>query len=219
MNKRSWLIGSVALGALLGCAAEQEPAPLPEATIPATTKAANDPASSAGTTIRWRAADESVLLELKPKDRGFKLYGPDDVPLGKVKVSEDRVKLEDTSDTEIRKVKRKDRGIEIEDADGNRLYRIKQDEDGTFKLRNPAEETLAKLKPKDDGYEVRDATGATWAKVKAREGKLVFKSEEGETLSELKRVTDPRAGMWLAVETLTLPERASLVVYFLEVDN
>jgi len=32
-------------------------------------------------------------------------------------------------------------------------------------------------------------------------------------------VTDARAGMWLAAEPLSVPERAALVVYFLEVDR
>jgi hypothetical protein len=115
------------------------------------------------------------------------------------------------------KVKLKDYGAEIENAAGTRLFKIKLDDDGAWKLRDPGDETIFKCKPKEDGYEVRRASGETAAKVKVRDGKLNFKTEDGADLGSLKGVTDARAGMWFAVDRLTMAERAAVCVFFLKV--
>jgi hypothetical protein len=208
---------TVALALLSGCRSEPAPAPAPLSELPPRTS----PAAASSDRMRWKDAGERILLEIGAKSEGeYRIYDPDDAPLGEIRVQEDRVKLKDAQDVEVRKVKRKqDGGAEIEDAAGERLFRIELDPDGTYKLRDAADVTLVKAKPKDDGYEVRDAAGATLAKVKVRVGKLSFETEAGQDLGELKGVTDARAGMWLAAEPLSLPERAALVVYFLEVER
>jgi hypothetical protein len=167
--------------------------------------------------IRLTDADDDIVCKLKPKNGDYKVYDGDDAVLGKITVGSDRVKLKDDDGAELLKIKLKDYGAEIEDPAGNRLYKLKLDDDGTWKLRDASDSTIFKCKLKADGYEVRRASGETVAKVKAREGKLSFKTEDGTWLYGLKGVTDVRAGMWFAIDRLSMAERAAVCVFFLRV--
>jgi hypothetical protein len=167
-----------------------------------------------GADLRYKSASGEVLLRLEPRDGGFKLEDGTGRLLGKVKVSEDRVKLKDAADVETAKVKRKPDGAEIEDASGQRLFRIQSKGDGDWKLEDGSGVLVARCKSKENGFEVRKADGSTLAKVKVREGKLVFDAEDGTRLASLDGTTDPRAGMWLAVDALPLPQRGALFVFF-----
>ncbi len=198
---------------LAGCSPEVDP---PRKVVPEPA-----PAQSAGTEsvkIRWKDAAGKVILKLEPRDGDYKLADGADQPLGKVRVkATDRVTLKDADGQELWRVKLKDYGAEVEDPTGERLYKLKLEDDGVWKLRGPDDETLFKLKPRDYGYKVADAGGTTLTKVKRRDDKLVFEDEAGERLHELKGLTDTRAGMWLAIEELTLPQRAALCVFFLAI--
>jgi hypothetical protein len=158
-----------------------------------------------------------LLCKLKPKGDDYKVYDSQDAVLGKVKIGADRVKLKDAGGDEKWKVKRKPDGAEVEDGAGKRLYRIKAAEQGGWKLKDEGDQTLFKFKKKDDGFEVRRADGATVAKVKERKGKLVFRSEAGQDLFELKGMTRADAGMWWALDSFSCAERAALSLFFLKV--
>jgi hypothetical protein len=195
--RSSWSLLVVVLLVGLGCSVEAQEAEISQ--------------------IRFYDADETLLCKIKSKNGDHKVYDGADKVLGKITVSEDRVKLSDDAGTVLIKVKRKDYGAEIEDGAGNRLYKLKLGDDGSWKLRDGSDTTIFKCKLKSDGYEVRRASGETVAKVKVREGKLGFKTEDGEELFKIKGVTDARAGMWFAVEGLSMAERAAVFVFFLGV--
>ena len=140
-----------------------------------------------------------------------------DQPLGEIKIESDRVKLRDAGGVERWKVKRKDYGAEIEDGGGQRLFRIRKSGTDEWKLEDASKTVLARVKPKDTGYEVRDAAGATIAKVKRRQGRLVFESEAGARLGELAGTDDARAGLWFALPRFSPLERAALWAFFANV--
>ena len=76
---------------------------------------------------------------------------------------------------------------------------------------------IARAKPKDAGFELRDAGGATIAKVKPRDGRVVFESESGARLRELSGSADALAATWLALDRFSLAERGALWAYFARV--
>jgi hypothetical protein len=158
-----------------------------------------------------------LLCKLKPKGDDYKVYDGQDAVLGKVKITSDRVKLKGPEGAEQWKVKRKQDGAEVEDGAGKRLYRVKASEAGGWKLEDGDGNKLFKFKKKDDGFEVRRADGTTVAKVKERTGKLVFRTEDGQDLFELKGMTRAEAGMWWALDSFSCAERAALGLFFLKV--
>lgn len=208
------IVSLVILG-LVGCTSggdKRESGPSPR---PATSVGAQGEAGR----LQYKDAAGNVLLNLRPKDEGFKLQDGLDQALGSLKVSNDRVKLRDARDVERWKVKRKDYGAEVEDAAGARLFKVKQNDDGDLKLIDATDTLIAKSRKKDDGsYELRDPAGVTIAKVKPRDGKVVFETEQGERQAQLEGVTDARAAQWLALERFALAERAALTVFFLKVN-
>jgi hypothetical protein len=201
--------------ALILTACSRGPAPSEESRRPSPTR----PATVVSVDVVWRDAAGTLLCTLRPHDDGFKIRDAQGAELGKVKATEDRVKLKDAGDVERWKIKRKNYGAEIEDGTGRRLFRIRSNADGEWKLADADDATVVKCKPKADGFEVRDAHDATLAKVKPRAGKLVFESEDGARKGELEGATNPRAGMWFALERLTLAERAALFAYFEKVQR
>lgn len=183
------------------------------------TKPEGKPAEPSGKISFKSVKDDpgELLCKLKPKGDDYKVYDGQDTVLGKVKIRADRVTLKGPEGGEKWKVKHKQYGAEVEDGAGNRLYRIKAVQDGGWKLKDKDDNTLFKLKKKDDGFEVRRADGATVAKVKERKGKLVFRTEAGQDLFELKGMTGAAAGIWWALDSFSCAERAALSLFFLEV--
>jgi hypothetical protein len=200
---------------LAGCAREEATTTAaPEAARPAATTPAA-PAAEAGN-LKLEDRSGVATFTVKPKDDGFKGYDAQGQELGKAKVEADRVKLKDAADRELWKVKKKEDGAEVEDASGQRLYRLKSD--GTdWKMEDGAGALVLKLKKKPNGYEARDAQGRTLAKVKVREGKVVFETEEGERLGQLDGGTDALASAWFALERFSPLERMALYAYFAKV--
>ncbi len=212
------IVGAVVLG-LVGCTSGGDRRETPALVRQPATGAASEAAGGEAAKLQYKDAAGKVLLKLKPKEDGYKLYDGQDQVLGKLKVMDDRVKLKDAQDVERWKVKRKDYGAEVEDAAGQRLFKVKQDGDGDLKLVDASDTLLAKARKKDGGaFELRDPAGATLAKVKPRDGQVVFETEQGERRAELEGVTNARAAQWLALERFSLAERAALLVFFLKVN-
>jgi hypothetical protein len=164
--------------------------------------------------IEDKAGARAFLIKSKPD--GFKAYDAADQELGKAKVESDRVKVKDSGDHEVLKIKRKERGVEIEDGAGQRLFRILPD--GTdWKMEDAGGTVVLKLKAKENGYEARDAAGATLAKIKARDGKVVFETESGDRLGQVKGTTAALPAAWLALDRFKPLERAGLFAYFTSV--
>jgi hypothetical protein len=208
---------AVILAASAGCTKERDTPPPGSGGV-----------SSGGGSVEVKAGKISLLdpsgqtlLKLKPKGPDYKIYDGADKVLGKIKVKTgaeaNKVTLKSPDGTILWKVKPKDYGASIKDGSDQKIYKVKRGDEGKWKLKNAAGETLFKLKPKDYGFKVRDAGGATVAKVKVKGGKLSFKSESGDRLYTLKGTADARAGMWFALDKLSLPERATLCVFFLTI--
>ena len=69
--------------------------------------------------LRFKNAAGELLVELKPKEGGYKLYDAGGRVVGKARLKNDRVTFRDSDDREIWKLKKKANGLEIEDPEGN----------------------------------------------------------------------------------------------------
>ncbi|MFN7951691.1 MAG: hypothetical protein U0610_08180 [bacterium] len=176
-------------------------------------------AAEAANATKFRYLDRSgqPALTLEVREGAVDVSDGKGVRVGTIKLGDDRVKFRDASDVERLKVKRKENGAEIEDGAGTRLYRVKLKDEGKIEIEDASGRTVAKAKPKESGFEVRRESGDTIAKVKIRPGKLVFETEGGERIGDLDGASDARAGVWLAVDQLPIPERAALWAYFAKV--
>ena len=167
--------------------------------------------------LRYLDRGGQPALVLKVREGAVDVSDGKGTALGTIKLGDDRVKFRDASDVERLKVKRKDNGSEIEDGSGNRLYRVKAKDEGKLELEDAKGRTVAKVKPKESGFEVRRESGDTVAKVKIRPGKIVFETEGGERIGDLEGASDARAALWLAVDQLSVPERAALWAFYAKV--
>jgi hypothetical protein len=185
-----------------------EGAPPPRPAVVATS-----PAVVAGEKLTYVDASDRVLLRIKITANGFALSDADAKPLGTVKKGSDQVTYLDAGDVERLKVKKTDDGALVEDAAQKEVYRLKADE-GVWTIDDATGAPLAKVKTKPDGLELRAKDGGTIARLKSSEDKVVFENEQGERLALAKGTTRPQAAVWLALDKLSLAERAALWAYF-----
>ncbi len=174
-------------------------------------------ATETATQLRYLDRSGQPALALAVREGAVDVSDGKGAALGTIKLAEDRVKFRDSSDVELLKVKRKADGAEVEDGAGNRLYRVKIKAEGKLELEDAKGRTVAKAKSKDSGFEVRRESGDTLAKVKIRPGKIVFETEGGERIGDLEGASDARAALWLAVDRLSVTERAALWAFFAKV--
>lgn len=167
--------------------------------------------------LMLRDPDGKAVAKTETRGARVTVRSGTDQPLGDISIESDRVKLRDAGGVERWKVKRKDYGAEIEDGGGERLFRIRKSGSDEWRLEDAAKNVVARVKPKDTGYEIRDAGGATIAKVKRRDGRLVFESESGVRQGELTGTDDARAGLWFGVPRFSPAERTALWAFFANV--
>lgn len=169
-------------------------------------------------------AEGKVIGVLKPDRGGFKVHDAGDRLTARIRLETDLVRVRDSEGAESWRIKRKDDGAEIISSEGQRLFRLKT-EGGRWKLENSSGNELAECRPKDGGYELSRAGSRAFARVKRQNGRLVFETMAGwppgplGLPGSLEGSDDARAGMWFAFENFSLPEQASLFVYFLKVQR
>ncbi len=86
----------------------------------------------------------------------------------KVKVKDDGCKLYDDKDTVLFEVKRKDNGYLVKDAADKEIGRIKAKDEGAYKVYDASGSEIGKIKPKDDGSEMEDPSDNRLYRIKGK---------------------------------------------------
>lgn len=166
---------------------------------------------------RLTDADGKLVCSLIWEEVWIRIAGSAGEPLGTaVARGKGTVVLTDaTGHEDVESVISTEDGVEIREH-GARKFRLVKDASGNWSLEDAAQGRVAACVRTGEGWEVRGAPGDAPILVRKSGGKAVFGAAGGKPRYELDRFdgSDLECVMWLALERLSLPERAALYKFF-----
>lgn len=166
-----------------------------------------------GPKIKVKDPSGALLVSLKGKDYGWKLVGPGDAELGKLKRDGDEIKFKDPSGTTVAKVKPKDeRGCKLSDGAGTTKWRLKW-KDGLWDVRGATDDTVAVIRQVEGSWVLAAPAGAILGRVVVRPGECKVVDAAG---TERFTVGDAGSGPGAALmglDAIPLVERCALYVF------
>lgn len=154
----------------------------------------------------WRFLDDKGALVLTLQAKG------------------DQLKAADPAGKDVVRIARKEDGAQVEDGAGKALYRLRRNEsrEWTISAGKGAEGgsgPFLKVRPAAGGFELTDAGGKVIVASKAAQGNVTLQDSGGKAGPTLQGTTNARAAAWLPTDLIPLPVRASLLLYFLEIEK
>lgn len=202
--------------ALCGCPAQDEsPPPPPQGAPPAAGEGEAPVSAPTSGKIELKDGSGSEVLAIKWKEDGAKLTDGAGKELVRLKLDGAKLKLKAPDDHALGWISGDQRKLKVKDAEGKELFILRRQDDGDWKLEDPADKLLWKIKRRQDGWKLEDASGAERFQVVAREGKVSLRKVEGGQETAVYSTHDklaPLAIACLALEPLTQEQRLALLV-------
>lgn len=216
MRHRTVILGALLLAlhlAVVGCGDDAAPQRSDE-TLGASTPLSPSAAPEAeGPKIKVKDPSGALLVALKGKDYGWKVVGPDDAELGKLKRDGDELKLKDMAGNTLAKVKPKDeRGCKLSDGAGVMTWRLKW-KDGLWDVRAANDDTVAVIRQVEGSWVLAAPAGAILGRVVVRPGECKVVDAAGtERFTVGDAGSQPGAAL-MALDAVPLLERCALYAF------
>lgn len=160
--------------------------------------------------IKLKGPDGAQLYALKPADDGAKLLGASDEELCRLKLKGTKIKLK-VGEEVVGYVTSKPGKLKLEDGEQQAThFTLRRQPDGDLKLEGGDGRLVMKLKKRPYGFEAHDAADRSLFKAKLDEGKTKVVDASGATLFYSKDGLRPEAAACLAIERLSIAQRAGL---------
>lgn len=162
--------------------------------------------------VEWKDGSGREVHALKPKDDGAKLVDATGAEMARYKVSADEIKVKGPDEKTLGYIDGTGAKIKVKDAEKRELFILRHQDDGDWKLEDPADKLIYRIKRRDYGYEVHDASDRSLYKAKRDGDKTQLRDPEERTTLYTKDGVEPAAAMGLGFEVLDLPMRAGLTL-------
>ena len=169
--------------------------------------------------IKIKSGEGKSLYSIKWKEDGAKLVDANEQELARFNVSDDgaKVKIKDRADKVLGYLvgAYASGRVKIEDPSQEKeLFKFIRQEDGDWKLEDPADKLLIRVKQRDYGVELETANDTSLYKVKSRDGKTSLRDASDKTLWYTNSPVRPLSFACLAFDPIQdIRIRAALMMH------
>ncbi len=168
--------------------------------------------------VEFRNANGFEQFYFKPKgSESVKLYDRSGQERCKLTFGKDRLKVKDASDRALFELKAKGEKVMLKDAGGeSELFKFKLKGDVIDFYVSGSDAKMYRIKKKEYGYALENAAGETVFRAKEKDGKIVLRNVQEQTVLSTKDVADPLCLVFFRLEPLSLEQQAACSAFFLQ---